>query len=225
MVCASCARSDHRSHVGRRLAVLVAGVLAVAVSIVARDGPALAHGPVITVANATVRCTQVTGLAKFAPPIRTGGSDHGLETVHLSLALEGCSSPALPPPISLSGQLKGSLVANNGTSCTTSFGSTSYASVGTLVVRWKTHRAKISPFSDFAPQRVHPLMVHRARSGAIQTMKVGGSGSPRPSVSGDFTGGDKGRASSFTVAWKQSAATCSVGLSVLPIASGALAFS
>jgi hypothetical protein len=197
----------------------------VAVSIVASDEPALARGPAITVANATVRCSLVSGLARFTPPIRTAGSDHGLETLHLDLALEGCSSAALPAPISLSGHLKGALVSNNGTSCTTNLGSTSYASVGTLVVRWKTHRAKISPLSDFAPERIHPLMVHRARGGATQTMKIGGSGSPRPSVSGDFTGGDKGRASSFTVAWKQSAATCSVGLGALPIASGTLALS
>lgn len=225
MVWASCAGPLRRSRVVRGLAACLMGLLAVAVSIVANNDRALANGSLISVANGTVRCSQVSGLARFAPPIRTGGSDHGLEALHLSLALTACSSPTLPPTVSLSGRLKGSLVANNGTSCTTNLGSSSYASVGTLVVRWKTHRATISPLSDFDPQRVHLLMVHRTRGGVIPTMRVGGSGSPHPSVSGDFTGGDKGRASSLILAWKATAATCSAGLGVLPIASGTLEFS
>jgi hypothetical protein len=165
----------------------------------------------------------VSGTAKFNPRLRTRGTVSGLETVHLDLALTGCSSPALPPPITITGQLKGALVANTGTSCSTSLGTSAYLSVGALSVRWKTHGATISPTSSFAPQRVRPSKVQR-QAQTNQTVKVGGPGSPRPSVVGDFTGGNGGRSSSFRLSWKRSAATCSVGLSELPITAGTLTF-
>ena len=193
-------------------------------STVVIEQPVFASPPVISVATSTITCTQVTGLATFSPRLRARGTTSGLETVHLNLALSRCSSPALPPPITITGQLKGALVANSGTSCATTLGASPYSSVGTLTAKWKTHKAKIAPASSFAPQRVKLAKVqHMARTN--QTIKVGGPGSPRPSVVGDFTGGNGGRGSSFTLSWKRSAVTCSVGLSDLPIVSGALTFS
>jgi hypothetical protein len=203
---------------------LLLGVALTGSSLLAAVEPASATPPVISVANSTIACTGVSGLAKFDPHLQAKGTASGLETVHLNLTLTGCSSPALPPPISISGELKGALVANTGTSCSTTLGMSPYSSIGTLTVKWKTHKAKIAPASLFAPQRVKPAKVQH-KAGTNQTIKVGGPGSPRPSVVGDFTGGNGGRSSSFTLSWKRSTATCSAGLVALPIVSGALAFS
>ena len=202
----------------------VSGVLLVGAVIVVIGQPVFASAPTISVANATITCTEVKGLATFNPHLRTPGTIHGLETVHLNLALSGCSSPALSPPVTITGQLKGALVSNTGTGCATTLGPSPYSSVGTLTAHWKIHRAKIPPTSSFAPQRVKLAKVQR-KAGTNQTIKVGGPGSPHPSVVGDFTGGNGGRSSSFTLSWKRSAVTCSTGLSALPIASGALTFS
>jgi hypothetical protein len=205
-------------------AVVLVGLLVVGASVLLVSAPVSASTKVISVANSTVVCTQVAGLEKFDPRLRTRGTVSGLETAHLSLTLSGCSSPALPPPITITGQLKGALVANTGTSCATTLGTSPYTSVGTLTVSWKTHKAKIAPLSAFAPQRVKIARVQR-RSRTNQTVKLGGPGSPRPSVIGDFTGGNGGKSSSFTLSWKRSAVTCSVGLSELPIVAGSLSFS
>ena len=208
----------------RRMIASVSGVLLVGAVIVVIDQPVFASAPTISVANATITCIAVTGLATFSPHLRTPGTIRGLEMVHLNLALSRCSSPALSPPITITGQLKGALVSNTGTSCATTLGSSTYSSVGTLTAHWKIHKAKISPTSSFAPQRVKLAKVQR-KAATNQTIKVGGPGSPHPSVVGDFTGGNGGRSSSFTLSWKRSAVTCSAGLSVLPIVSGALTFS
>jgi hypothetical protein len=205
-------------------ALFSVGLLLIAGSVLVPSGPAWARARVVSVGNSTVTCTQVSGLEKFEPHLRTRGTVNGLETVHLNLALGGCSSPALPPPITITGLLKGALVANTGTSCSTNFETSPYSSVGTLTVNWKTHKAKVASMSSFTPQRVKLAKVQR-KAGTNQTVKVGGPGSPRPSVAGDFTGGNGGRSSSFTLRWKRSAVTCSTGLSELPIVSGALAFS
>jgi len=198
---------------------LVGGVVAVGVT-----APAGATQPLVDVADSTVACTHVSGVETFDPRLRTPGTTHGLETVHLDLALSGCSSPALRPPITIVGQLKGELVADTGTSCSTSLGLSPYTSLGTLTVKWKTHKAKIPPVSTFAPQRIKPAKTGR-KAATEQSVKGGGAGSPRPSVVGDFTGGNSGRTSSFTLSWRRTSATCSAGMHVLPIVSGALAFS
>ncbi len=207
-----------------RMIAVVSVVFLVGTVTVVTDQPVFASAPTVSVANATIMCTEVTGLATFSPHLRTPGTARGLETVHLNLALSGCSSPALPPPMTITGQLKGALVANTGTSCATALGPSPYSSVGTLTAHWKTHKAKISPTSSFAPQRVKLAKVQR-KARTNQTIKVGGPGSPHPSVVGDFTGGNGGRSSSFTLSWKRTAVTCSAGLSALPIVSGALTFS
>lgn len=208
----------------RRVMAAVSALFFVGAVTVAIDQPVFASAPTISVANSTITCSEVTGLATFSPHLRTPGTTRGLETVHLNLALNGCSSPALPLPVTITGQLKGALVADTGTSCATTLGPNPYSSVGTLTAHWKAHKAKISPTSSFAPQRVKLAKVQR-KARTNQTIKVGGPGSPHPSVVGDFTGGNGGRGSSFTLSWKRSAVTCSAGLSALPIVSGALAFS
>ncbi|HEY5024736.1 MAG TPA: hypothetical protein VII76_07150 [Acidimicrobiales bacterium] len=205
-------------------AAVFLGLLLAGASAVVASQPVSASAKVISVANATVVCTQVAGLERFDPHLRTRGTVSGLETVHLSLTLNGCSSPVLPPPITITGQLKGALVANTGTSCATTLGTSSYTSVGTLTVSWKTHKAKIAPLTSFAPQRVKLGRVQR-KSHTNQTLKLGGPGSPRPSVIGDFTGGNGGKSSSFTLSWRRSSVTCSVGLNELPIVAGSLSFS
>ena len=146
-----------------------------------------------------------------------------METVHLNIALDGCASPSLPPPIRISGTLTGALVTNTGTSCATSLGAVARASIGTLTAKWKTHGAKIGTSSSFAPEKIRPIKPH-GKASVNQAVKIGGPGSPRPVVVGDFTGGNGGRGSSFTLIWKQSAATCAVGLGSLPIISGSLTF-
>jgi len=156
------------------------GLLVMSGGLLVLASPSWARTPV-SVANSTVSCTQVSGLEKFNPRLRTPGTVHGLETVHLDLSLNGCSSPALPPPITITGTLRGALVANTGTSCSTNLGSSPYASVGTLTVNWKVHKAKVLPTSSFTPQRVKLAKVQR-RASVNQTLKVGGPGSPRPSV-------------------------------------------
>ena len=178
----------------------------------------------IAVANSTISCTQVSGWARFEPRLHTRGTSSGVETVHLNIALDGCVSPSLPPPIRISGTLTGALVTDTGTSCTTSLGAVARTSVGTLTAKWKTHGAKIGTSSSFAPERIRPVKLH-GKKNVNQAVKIGGPGSPRPAVVGDFTGGNGGRGSSFTLTWKQSAATCAVGLSSLPIISGSLTFS
>jgi hypothetical protein len=195
------------------------------VGVLVVTAPAGAAPRVVAVADATVACTHVSGMETFDPQLRPRGTTQGLETVHLDLSLSGCSSPVLPPPITVTGQLKGALATDTGTSCSSALGSSPYASVGTVTVKWKSHKAKIAPSSTFSPQRVKPAKTPRKVAGVNQTVKVGAGGSPRPRVVGDFTGGNGGRTSSFTLSWKRSDATCSVGLHALPIVSGALAFS
>jgi len=214
-----------RTKTRRPVAAWVAvGMLVMGGGLLVLATPAGAKTPVISVGNSTVTCTKVSGLEKFDPHLRTPGTVNGLETVHLDLSLNGCSSPALPPSITITGELKGALVADTGTSCSTNLGPSPYSAVGTLTANWKIHKAKVPPTSTFTPQRVKLAKVqHRARTN--QTLKVGGPGSPRPSVGGDFTGGNGGRSSSFTLSWKRSSVTCSTGLSELPIVSGALTFS
>ena len=203
--------------------VLLGSLFVVAASVLVA-GPVAASDHVIAVANSSVACTQVSGFARFDPRVRSPGTASGREAIHLDLALNGCSSPALPPPITISGALQGALVTGTGSSCSTTLGAGPYVSAGTLTVRWKTHGAKISSTSLFVPQRVRPTQVQRTAS-ARQGIKVGSPGSPRPSIVGDFAGGNAGRASSFKLSWKRSAATCSTGLRYLPIIAGTLAFS
>lgn len=208
----------------RHLALVLLGSAIVVGASVLLGGPVSASEHVIAVANSSVACTQVSGLARFDPRLRSPGTAGGRETIHLDLVLNGCSSPALPPPITISGALQGALVTGTGTGCSTTLGAGPYVSAGTLTVKWKTRGAKISPTSLFVPQRVRPTQVQRTAS-ARQGIKVGSPGSPRSSVVGDFAGGNDGRTSSFKVSWKRSAATCSTGLHFLPIISGTLAFS
>lgn len=203
---------------------VAAGLLVMGGGLLVLATPAGARTPTVSVGNSTVTCSQVSGIEKFGPHLRTPGTVTGLETVHLDLSLNGCSSPALPPPITITGELKGALVADTGTSCSTNLGTSAYSAVGTLTVNWKTHKAKVVPTSTFTPQRVKPAKVQR-KAKTNQTLKVGGPGSPRPSVGGDFTGGNGGRSSSFTLSWKRSSVTCATGLSDLPIVSGVLTFS
>jgi len=221
MALASPTRSSWWIRVGTSTAFLMGSFVLVAASV---SGTASARARVVSVDNSTISCTKVTGLARFDPRLRSPGTVKGLETVHLNLALSGCSSSTLPPPITVAGQLQGALVANTGTSCSTSLGTSSYVSVGTLTVDWKVHGAKISRTSSFSPQRVRPEKV-RHKASARQSIKVGSPGSPRPSVVGDFAGGNDGKTSSFSLTWDRSAVTCSTGLHDLPIISGTLAFS
>jgi hypothetical protein len=214
-----------RARAGSVASLVVTGVLLVAVGVLVVTAPAGAAPRVIAVADATVACTHVSGIETFDPKLRARGTTEGLETVHLDLSLGGCSSPVLPPPVTITGQLKGALVANTGTACSTALGTSPYASVGTVTVKWKTHKARIAPISTFSPQRVKPAKTPRKVAGVNQTVKVGAAGSPRPSVVGDFTGGNGGRTSSFSLSWKRSDATCSAALHALSIVSGSLAFS
>jgi hypothetical protein len=223
MTLASAARAPDWRKVRTSTPVLLGSLFVFAASVLV-SGPVSASDHVVAVADSSVSCTQVSGFAKFDPRLRSPGTATGRETIHLDLALNGCSSPALPPPITISGTLQGALVTDTGTGCSSTLEAGPYVSAGTLTVRWKAHGAKISPTSLFVPQRVRPTQVQRTAS-ARQGMKVGAPGSPRPSVVGDFAGGNAGRASSFKLSWKRSAATCSTGLRYLPIISGTLAFS
>ncbi len=207
-------RSPVRTPVRTSVAVLLGSLVLVGVGVLVVGGPVSASDHVIAVTSSSVTCTQVSGLARFDPRLRSPGTTGGPETIHVDLAFNGCSSPALPPPITISEELQGALVADTGTSCSTSLGDGPYVSAGTLSARWKTHGAKIAPTSLFMPQRVRPTMVQRT-TGARQGMKVGSPGSPRPRIVGDFAGANAGRTSSFKLLWKRSAATCSTGLRYL----------
>ena len=204
----------------------LAAVVSVSALSVAFDIPAAAaRRPAIALGNATVSCSTVTGEARFSPQLRTGGTTQGIDKVHFDLALSGCSSPALPPPITISGKLTGSLVANNGTSCASNLQTSGFDAVGSLSVRWKVHGARVDTSSTFTPQRLALSKVRHKHKVATQSAKVGARGKPHPSVTGDFTGGDSGRAASVTVTWDQAAETCATGIKTLPIVGGTLRFS
>jgi hypothetical protein len=179
----------------------------------------------VSLTNATVSCATVTGQAGFSPALRTPGKTSGIEHVHFNLTTGGCTSTALTPPATITGTLKGTLTTNTGTSCATALGTSAYSAVGTLQAHWKIHGARAADTSAFTPQRLAPGKVRHKRSGSTQSAKVGTRGKPHPSVTGDFTGGDGGRTATFSVTWKQTAATCASRVSSLPIVSGTLHFS
>jgi hypothetical protein len=202
---------------------MLAGAVGVIWSVIPAD-PAVAGIPVVSVANATVACKEITGTATFSPPLRTNGSPQGLETVHLDLTVAGCVSGALPPPITVTGHLKGSMVSDNGQSCATTLAGARYSSVGAFIVQWRTHGAKIAPDTQYSPQRVRPVKARPKSKTPTEAVELGAA-SGKPTVAGDFTGGDGGKSSSLTLDWLQSAATCATGLHSLPITAGALSFS
>jgi hypothetical protein len=221
---AAVARSLLHNAVRRSVATLGAAVVVIG-TIVLTGGAAVASIPTVNVANATVSCQDVTGGATFSPALRAAGNAQGLETVHLDLALTGCSSASLPAPAILVGHLTGSMAADDGDTCAANLTGMRYASLGDFTVRWKAHHAKIAALSTFSPGRVRPVKVRGKGGLTNESIKLGKAGGGRATVLGAFTGGNGGSGSSLELRWSTSAATCAAALHALPIESGSLSFS
>ncbi len=183
MTTASVARSVGRSE-GRRIAAVIGAGAVVIGAVLATGDTAVASIPVTTVADATVSCQGVSGGATFSPALRAKGTAEGLETVHLDLALTGCTSPALAAPATLVGHLTGSMTADNGDTCGANLTSMRYTSLGDFTVRWKAHHARIATTSTFAPGKVRPVKVRGKGGVTNESIKLGkaGAGGRRSSV-------------------------------------------
>ena len=185
--------------------LLAAAAVAMPVGMIASTaGIAGAGAPKTDVTHNTVSCTTVTGTAKFAPALISGGSQP--ENTNVKLVLGGCTTDAAGVTISAG---KGSGVLHSASNNATSLlGPT--AVTGQVVIKWTTNKKLTTKSST-----VTVTVVTGGTSGSYASFAVT---SGNASVAGDFAGSDAGATTTLYAETTQTLAT--LGAEATPPAKG-----
>jgi hypothetical protein len=175
---------------------MVAAAAAMPVGLIATAGTAGAGKPnPVDVSHATITCTSVTGVAKFAPSLIIGGTKP--ENINVKLALGGCTVSGVAGVTITAG--KGAGVLHAPTNNATALGGTTSVT-GHVNISWKS-----SPKLTFKMSTVDVTAVTGGVPGdgyASLSILAGNA-----SVSNDFAGTDNGATSTMYAETTQTTAT------------------
>jgi hypothetical protein len=187
-----------RHKVGRILAAaLVMGAFGVLGSTSAHAG----SPPPIDVSADRVVCNTVVGTATYATPLASGGPTSGPNLVTLKATLDGCVDTNNSNVHLAASTLKGTFQTSNGTNCSGLLGTTS-TTASSIKVTWKAITGTPKLVVGSAPAS-SSITLSAVTGGLYTSDPWGGTygqfsvAAGQATVTGAFTGGHGGAASTF----------------------------
>ncbi len=163
--------------------LLTAAAVAMPIGIIATAaGASAASKPSIDVSNASITCTSVAGLAKFAPPLTIGGTGY-FESTHVKLVLGECTVSGSATPVTITGGKGDGTLHSASTNAASLLGPDPVS--GFVTIHWMT-KSKLT-----LKQSVVFVSVVNGGAPTDGYVSVAVSAGDA-SVGGDFTGGDGG---------------------------------
>ena len=163
--------------------LLIAAAVAMPAGIVASaTGASAVSKPPIDVSGASITCTSLAGLVKFAPPVKIGGSGIS-ESMPVKLDVSGCTVSGSATPITITGGRGAGTLHSATTDAASLLGPIPVS--GFVTMHWMTKTKLVLKESVIFVSTV----TGGAPSDGYVSVAVNAGDA---SVAGDFTGGDSG---------------------------------